>query len=86
MTDLLNQAITQVKQLSEAEQDYIAQVILTEVETKITESWDELDDIIKECQISTGIKDLSYQHDHYIHENCKQLCGRFSIISSKPNS
>ncbi len=72
MTDLLNQAITQVKQLSEAEQDHIAQVILTEVETKIAESWDELDDIIEECQISTGIKDLSYQHDHYIHGNPKE--------------
>lgn len=27
--------------------------------------WPELDDILNECQISTGISDLVSQHDHY---------------------
>lgn len=28
-------------------------------------AWDELDDILKDCQISIGISDLAHQHDHY---------------------
>lgn len=32
-----------------------------------SDAWTELDDILNECQISTGINDLAHQHDHYIH-------------------
>ncbi|MEO1395671.1 MAG: hypothetical protein AAFV90_22450 [Cyanobacteria bacterium J06634_5] len=28
-------------------------------------SWSELDNILNDCQLSTGIKDLASQHDHY---------------------
>ena len=31
------------------------------------DAWTELDDILTECQISTGIHDLAHQHAHYIH-------------------
>lgn len=72
MTDLLEQAIAKVKQLPESEQDNIAQIILKEVETKAVDFWDEFDEILEECQVSTGIKDLSYQHDHYIHGTPKR--------------
>jgi hypothetical protein len=47
-------------------------IILKEVEPKEVDFWDEFDDILEECQISTGIKDLSYQHDHYIHGTPKR--------------
>jgi hypothetical protein len=72
MTDLLEQAIAKVKQLPESEQDNIAQIILKELETKAVDFWDEFDEILEECQVSTGIKDLSYQHDHYIHGTPKR--------------
>lgn len=29
--------------------------------------WSELDNILNDCQIPTGISDLAAQHDHYIH-------------------
>ncbi len=67
MTDLLEQAIAKVKQLPESEQDNIAQIILKELETKAVDFWDEFDEILENCQVSTGIKDLSYQDYHYIH-------------------
>ncbi len=72
MTDLLEQAIAKVKQLPESEQDNIAQIILKELETKAVDFWDEFDEILEDCQVSTGIKDLSYQHDHYIHGTPKR--------------
>ena len=31
------------------------------------DAWDELDNILNECQLSTGINDLAHQHTHYIH-------------------
>lgn len=34
--------------------------------------WTELDSIIQDCQISTGIEDLAANHDHYIHGTPKQ--------------
>ncbi len=67
MADLLEQAIAKVKQLPESEQDNIAQIILKELETKAVDFWDEFDEILEDCQVSTGIKDLSDQHDYYIH-------------------
>ena len=38
-----------------------------EASSAAADSWAELDDILNECQISTGISDLAHQHDHYIH-------------------
>jgi hypothetical protein len=34
--------------------------------------WDKLSQILDECQIETGITDLAYQHDHYIHGTPKR--------------
>jgi hypothetical protein len=38
----------------------------------VLDFWDEFDEILEDCQVSTGIKDLSYQHDHYIHGTPKR--------------
>ena len=35
-------------------------------------TWDELDRLLEECQIDTGISDLAHQHDHYIHGTPKR--------------
>jgi hypothetical protein len=72
MTKLLEEVITRVKQLPESQQDEYAHMILAKLEAQKGDFWDELDDILEECQISTGIKDLSYQHDHYIHGTPKR--------------
>ena len=67
MTELLEQAISQVRQLPEVEQNSIAELILKALEKKQGSFWADLDEIINESKISTGIADLSYQHDHYAH-------------------
>ncbi|NEO07008.1 MAG: hypothetical protein F6J98_47100 [Moorea sp. SIO4G2] len=67
MTDLLEQAISQVRQLPESEQNSIAALILKALEQKQGDFWADFDEIIAESQVSTGIADLSYQHDHYAH-------------------
>ena len=72
MTELLEQAIASVQQLSESEQDGIAAMIFQEIETKQAMDWDEFDQIIQDSQVSTGISDLSHQHDHYIRSTHKQ--------------
>jgi hypothetical protein len=36
------------------------------------EDWDEFERIIDECAVDTGIGDLAYQHDHYIHGTPKR--------------
>ncbi len=45
MTELLEQAIAKVKQLSESEQERIAMIILQKVEAKDVDFWVEFDDI-----------------------------------------
>ena len=74
MTKLLEKVIAQVRQLPESEQNQIAAMLIKQLEFKSKEDvfWDEFDQIIEECQMNTGISDLSYQHDHYIHELPKQ--------------
>ena len=72
MTKLLEEAIAQVRQLPEAEQNKIAAMLIAamliqEIESREDVFWDEFDQILEECQMNTGIADLSYQHDHYIH-------------------
>ena len=72
MTELLKKAIASVQQLPESEQDGIAAIIFQELEKKQAVAWDDFDQIIQESQVKTGISDLSYQHDHYIHGTPKQ--------------
>lgn len=36
------------------------------------ETWDEIGEILADCQISTGISDLAHQHDHYAHGTPKR--------------
>ena len=72
MSELLEKAIASVRELSESEQDGIAAIIFQELEKKQAVAWDDFDQIIQENQVSTGISDLSHQHDHYIHGTPKQ--------------
>ena len=72
MSKLLEKAIASVRELPESEQDGIAAMIFQELEKKQTVAWDDFDQIIQENQVSTGISDLSHQHDHYIHGTLKQ--------------
>lgn len=72
MSELLEKAIASVRELSESEQDGIAAMIFQELEKKQAVAWDDFDQIIQENQVSTGISDLSHQHDHYIHGTPKQ--------------
>ncbi|MFM2313386.1 MAG: hypothetical protein RLZZ04_2662 [Cyanobacteriota bacterium] len=72
MSELLKKAIASVRELPESEQDGIAAMILQELEKKQVVAWDDFDQIIQENQMSTGISDLSHQHDHYIHGTPKQ--------------
>ena len=72
MSELLKKAIASVRELPESEQDGIAAMILQELEKKQAVAWDDFDQIIEENQVSTGISDLSHQHDHYIHGTPKQ--------------
>lgn len=72
MTELLERAIASVRQLPESEQDGIAAMILQELEKKQVVAWDDLEQIIQDSQVRTGIGDLSHQHDHYIHGTPKQ--------------
>jgi hypothetical protein len=72
MSELLEKAIAQVRQLPESEQNGIAAMILRELEAKKPEFWDDFDQILDYCQVSTGISDLSYQHDRYVHGTPKR--------------
>lgn len=72
MSELLEKAIASMRELPESEQDGIAAIILQELEKKQAVAWDDFDQIIQENQVSTGISDLSHQHDHYIHGTPKQ--------------
>ena len=72
MSELLEKAIAFLRELPESEQDGIAAMILQELEKKQAVAWDDFDRIIQENQVSTGISDLSHQHDHYIHGTPKQ--------------
>ena len=33
---------------------------------------DDLGQLLERCQVNTGISDLSYQHDHYLHGTPKK--------------
>ncbi|MCB8758461.1 hypothetical protein [Planktothrix agardhii] len=73
-----------IKQLIKAELDHLSTQELQEFyellkrrsqDTKKVDDdsdWDKLSQILDECQINTGITDLAYQHDHYIHGTPKR--------------
>jgi len=54
------------------------QVIITLVEQENPSEdlegsdWEELNQILADCQVDTGIEDLAHQHDHYIHGTPKR--------------
>ncbi len=69
-----------IKELIKAELDYLSEEDLEEIyqllksrsQRRKNEDIDEWDSIIQDCQIDTGIKDLAYQHDHYLHGTPKR--------------
>jgi hypothetical protein len=69
-----------IKELIKAELEYLSEDALAELyqlaksrsHREKQEPIDEWDLIIQECQIDTGITDLAYQHDHYIHGTPKR--------------
>ncbi len=70
MTELLAEAFAKLQQLPDTRQDEIARFILEQIEPR--DFWSELNEIIEECQMETGINDLSYQHDHYLYGTPKR--------------
>jgi hypothetical protein len=72
MNTLLDEAINKVKFLPESEQERIALLIIEEISKSEDNDVDDFDLIIQDCQIKTGISDLSYQHDHYLYGKPKQ--------------
>lgn len=36
------------------------------------EAWGDFAQLLKECQVNTGISDLAHQHDHYLHGTPKR--------------
>ncbi|MEC4817831.1 MAG: hypothetical protein SAK29_31845 [Scytonema sp. PMC 1069.18] len=44
-----------------------------EYESPIADSaWGDFAQLLKECQVNTGIRDLAHQHDHYLHGTPKR--------------
>lgn len=44
-----------------------------EKESLILDSaWDDFAQLLKECQVNTGISDLAHQHDHYLYGTPKR--------------
>lgn len=44
-----------------------------ENESPIADSaWGDFAQLLKECQVNTGIRDLAHQHDHYLHGTPKR--------------
>ena len=36
------------------------------------EEWEELNQILEDCKVETGITDLAHQHDHYLYK-CERM-------------
>lgn len=36
------------------------------------EEWEELNQILEDCKVETGITDLAHQHDHYLYGTPKR--------------
>jgi ribosomal protein L22 len=74
MNSLLDEAMNKIKILPESEQERIALLIMEEISNgENNNNIDDFDLIIQDCQINTGISDLSYQHDHYLYGKPKQI-------------
>ena len=63
-----------LKELIHAELEFLSEDELRELyeevksrSQKYKNSRDDLGDLLERCQVSTGISDLSYQHDHYLY-------------------
>ena len=63
-----------IKELIQAELEFLSVDDLSEVyeliikcHQKYEDASDDLDKLLKDCQMKTGIFDLSYQHDHYLY-------------------
>ena len=43
-------------------------------QTEIDEEddWDELVQLVEDCTVDTGVKDLAHQHDHYLYGTLKK--------------
>lgn len=37
-----------------------------------TSAWDDLAQLVKNCQVHTGVGDLAHQHDHYLYGTPKR--------------
>ena len=68
-----------IKQLIKAELDHLSTQELQEFyellkgrSQRQNNHDDELGDLLERCKVSTGIQDLAYQHDHYIHGTPKR--------------
>lgn len=68
-----------IKELIKAELDYLSDEDLQEFyqllksrTQKQKETKDELGTLLEKCKIKTGIPDLAYQHDYYIHGTPKR--------------
>ena len=63
-----------LKELIQAELEFLSEDELRELyeevksrSQKYKNSRDDLGDLLERCQVSTGISDLSYQHDYYLY-------------------
>lgn len=63
-----------IKELIQAELDLLSDEELSELykliksrSQKQKDSDDDLGQLLEQCQVSTGIADLSYQHAHYLY-------------------
>lgn len=72
-----------IKELIQAEIDLLSKAELGELYElikkrgkKSKEDDDDLGQLLEQCQVSTGISDLSYQHDHYLYGIPKKKCNR----------
>ncbi len=67
------------KELIQAELEFLSEDELRELydlvksrSQKYKNNHDDLGELLERCQVNTGIKDLAYQHDHYLYGTPKR--------------
>lgn len=67
------------KELIKAELEFLSEDELRELydlvksqSQKYKTNDDDLGELLERCKVSTGISDLSYQHDHYLYGTTKK--------------
>lgn len=67
------------KELIQAELEFLSEDELRELydlvksrSQKYKNNHDDLGELLERCQVNTGIKDLAYQHDHYLYGTPKK--------------